>query len=100
MQRLPSAFLRKNAPENVKIRVHSGRKWNVKIEKIENDGGVFCFTKGWPEFAEDASLQIGEFLVFTLISTSEFAVNIYDTSFCEREIPPTHDSPVMLNSQG
>lgn len=88
MQRVAPGFLGKyglTPPENVKLRVHPGRAWTVKVERLEN--GLFCFTEGWPSFAEDAALQLGEFLVLSLVREWEFHVAIYDTSFCEREIP-------------
>ncbi|XP_057770007.1 B3 domain-containing protein At5g18000-like [Salvia miltiorrhiza] len=89
--RLPPHFLRKyelTLPANVKLRVDdSGRRWNVRVEPM--DDGLLCFTNGWEKFAKDAALNLGEFLVFSLLSKSEFNVVIYETSCCEREIP-TH----------
>ncbi|XP_057790341.1 B3 domain-containing protein REM10-like [Salvia miltiorrhiza] len=87
--RLPPNFLRKyelTLPENVKLRGDdSGRRWNVKVERMDN--GLFCFTNGWEKFVEDAALKLGEFLVFSLLGKSELNVVIYETSCCQREIP-------------
>lgn len=94
MQRLPPSFLRRyelNLPGNVELRVNdSGRRWNVKVERLNN--GLFCFTNGWKKFAEDAALELGEFLVFSLLARSVFHVVIYGSSLCEREIPTPSSS--------
>ncbi|KAH6765427.1 hypothetical protein C2S52_016410, partial [Perilla frutescens var. hirtella] len=90
--RLPPEFFTRyglTLPEKVKLRCHDGRTWNVKAERFH--GGVFCFTQGWPAFAEEAALQLGEFLVFTLLTKSKFDVAVFGTSFCEREIKIRND---------
>lgn len=89
MQRVPPVFFEKyglTPPENAKLRVHSGRTWDVKVERLL-ENGLFCFTRGWRNFAEDAGLQLNEFLVLSLIREWEFYVVIYDTGLCERKIP-------------
>lgn len=97
MQRLPPSFLTEynlNLPETVNLRGDddSGRSWSVKVERMSD--GLFAFTHGWPKFAEDAALRLGEFLVFFLLPPSNFNVHIYATSFLQRDIP-TPSSPLV-----
>lgn len=104
MQRLPPRFLTEydlNLPETVNVRADddSGRSWSVKVERLRD--GLLAFTDGWPKFAEDAALRLGEFLVFFLLPCSSFNVVIYDTSFTQREIPtPSSSPPVAESSKG
>ncbi|KAL1538930.1 hypothetical protein AAHA92_27615 [Salvia divinorum] len=102
--RLPPSFLTEydlNLPETVKLRADddSGRSWSVRVERLSD--GLVSFTDGWPKFADDAALRLGEFLVFFLLPCSNFNVVIYGTSFLQREIPlPTPSSPLVHHNVG
>ncbi|KAL8477657.1 hypothetical protein ACS0TY_029817 [Phlomoides rotata] len=87
--RLPPAFMQKygsNLQKNVKLRIESGRSWDVKVESMED--GVFCFSRGWEKFAQDVGLKMGEFLVFNLNDGGlSVDVCVYETSGCKKEFP-------------
>lgn len=88
MQRLPPAFGQRYGsilPENAKLRINSGKTWDLKVEQMED--GQFCFTRGWENFVKDVGLEMGEFLVFRFVGKSMLDVSVYGTSACEREIP-------------
>ncbi|KAK6129030.1 hypothetical protein DH2020_037227 [Rehmannia glutinosa] len=82
---LISRKYRLNLPENITLRISSGKTWNVKLEKMENND--HWFTNGWSKFAQDVKLGHGEFMVFYLIGQSIFNVTIYGQTCCIREIP-------------
>ncbi|KAA8547265.1 hypothetical protein F0562_003871 [Nyssa sinensis] len=89
LQRIPPAFLQKNfkekIPENITLKTHTGKSWDVKVAQI--DGHDYFFAHyGWRKFVEDHKLQVGDFLVFWLISDSTFDVVTYDRSGCEKEV--------------
>ncbi|KAK4772400.1 hypothetical protein SAY86_014175 [Trapa natans] len=57
--------------------------WMVKTERCENG----CYIRGgWPEIAKDLDLQIGDFLVFQLLSNGELEVAAYDRTCCEKRV--------------
>ncbi|KAK1299909.1 putative B3 domain-containing protein [Acorus calamus] len=60
----------------------SRNTWHVNL--VKNGNGVF-FENGWREFAQDHSLQTGEFLVFRFDENSHFNVSVYDKTACEKE---------------
>ncbi|KAA8547262.1 hypothetical protein F0562_003874 [Nyssa sinensis] len=77
--------------ENLTLQTHTGESWGVKIEQI---GGHDYFTHyGWQKFVQDHKLEVGDFLVFCLISESIFEVVMYDRSGCEKEV----NSPIRSN---
>ncbi|KAA8547266.1 hypothetical protein F0562_003870 [Nyssa sinensis] len=72
--------------ENLTLQTHTGESWGVKIEQL---GGHDYFTHyGWQKFVQDHKLEVGDFLVFCLISDSIFEVVMYDRSGCEKEVNP------------
>ncbi|KAL8507163.1 hypothetical protein ACS0TY_004598 [Phlomoides rotata] len=75
-----------NLQKNVKLRIESGRSWDVKVESMEDE--LFCFSRGWENFAQDVGLKMGEFLVFNLNGGGlSVDVSVYETSGCKKEFP-------------
>ncbi|KAL8507161.1 hypothetical protein ACS0TY_004598 [Phlomoides rotata] len=49
---------------------------------------LFCFSRGWENFAQDVGLKMGEFLVFNLNGGGlSVDVSVYETSGCKKEFP-------------
>ncbi|XP_031481405.1 B3 domain-containing transcription factor VRN1-like isoform X2 [Nymphaea colorata] len=68
--------------ETVFLRGPSGTVWNVQLKKA---GGRFSFENGWQEFVEQHSLNENDVLVFRYDGASQFSVQIFDDTGCERE---------------
>ncbi|CAN6449362.1 unnamed protein product [Victoria cruziana] len=68
--------------ETVFLRGPSGTIWNVQLKK---SGGRFSFENGWREFVEQHSLNENDVLVFRYDGASQFSVQIFDDTGCERE---------------
>ncbi|XP_073044883.1 uncharacterized protein [Primulina eburnea] len=86
--RLPAAFVQKHGNilhENAVLGASSGESWVVKLEHI-GEYEKCHFTRGWPKFAKDLGLKMGEFLVFWLVGKSTFDVLVFGISGCERVI--------------
>ncbi|XP_048139917.1 B3 domain-containing protein Os03g0212300-like [Rhodamnia argentea] len=88
--RIPPAFVVNHLPgliipKRFKLTNCARRSWHVDIEKV--DDGLF-FTRGWKAFAQDNSLQFGDFLVFKFNGASRFYVRAYGLHACEKEVPP------------
>ncbi|XP_073288882.1 B3 domain-containing protein REM5-like isoform X2 [Primulina huaijiensis] len=86
--RLPTAFVQKHGDilhENAVLGASSGESWVVKLEHSEEYEKCY-FTRGWPKFAKDLGLKMGEFLLFLLVGKSTFDVLVYGISGCERVI--------------
>lgn len=46
-----------------------------------------CYiTEGWPQIVKDLDLQMGDFLVFELLSKGALGVVAYDRTCCEKRI--------------
>lgn len=60
----------------------SGNIWHVDM--IEYNGHLF-FRDGWPTFVKDHSIQCGDTLVFRYDGNSNFTVQIFDQSSCEKD---------------
>ncbi|KAI5329615.1 hypothetical protein L3X38_029012 [Prunus dulcis] len=58
-----------------------GLQWEVIISRIN---GSLSLKQGWNAFSLDHDLKIGEFLIFSYITSSHFIVKIYDKSGCEK----------------
>ncbi|KAL3616460.1 hypothetical protein CASFOL_039850 [Castilleja foliolosa] len=76
--RIPKEFVKKYGeimPEEVILETEAGSKsWAVKIKPLDD---TFCFNNGWPQFVKDNNLSDMDFLVFSLVSKSNFHVAIY-----------------------
>ncbi|XP_047056358.1 B3 domain-containing protein Os01g0905400-like [Lolium rigidum] len=60
-----------------------GLRWRVRL-CCSLDSGRLSFGQGWKNFVLDHAVAVGEFLVFTHIAKSVFAVQIFAKSACER----------------
>ncbi|KAG2316957.1 hypothetical protein Bca4012_067846 [Brassica carinata] len=88
---IPPAFiniLEKPLPNQVVLADEIGRLWNVetKTEDTEDRVGVVVFKKGWEKFANDHSLEFGDFLVFSYDGVSRFSVTIFDNNGCKKDL--------------
>ncbi|KAL0863261.1 hypothetical protein Bca101_042379 [Brassica carinata] len=84
---IPQAFiiiLDKSLPKEVLLVDEMGRLWNVET-KTEARVGV-VFRKGWESFADDHSLEFGDFLLFRYDGHSRFDVTIYGKDGYPREM--------------
>ncbi|KAK4271075.1 hypothetical protein QN277_019819 [Acacia crassicarpa] len=61
-----------------------GKEWKVYWEKRDND---FWFRKGWKEFTNFYSLDVGYLVLFKYEGTSQLGVHIIDKSALEIEYP-------------
>ncbi|RID44048.1 hypothetical protein BRARA_I00870 [Brassica rapa] len=83
---IPPAFvniLEKPLPNQVVLLDEIGRLWNVETKTEEGVGDV-VFKKGWEKFANDHSLEFGDFLVFSYDAVSRFSVKIFDKNGCKK----------------
>lgn len=90
MQRLPIDFVRKYRglmpAENVKLRINSGKTWDVRIDGGDDDDGECFFTEGWSKFVKDLVVEEGQILVLRLdIGEATFDVWVYGHNGCEKE---------------
>ncbi|KAL0721636.1 hypothetical protein Bca4012_036235 [Brassica carinata] len=84
---IPQAFiiiLDKSLPKEVLLVDEMGRLWNVET-KTEARVGV-VFRKGWESFADDHSLEFGDFLLFRYDGHSRFDVTIYGKDGCKKHL--------------
>nr|VDD28700.1 unnamed protein product [Brassica oleracea] len=83
---IPPAFvniLEKLLPNQVELLDEIGRLWKV-VTKTEEGVGDVVFKKGWEKFANDNSLEFGDFLVFSYDGVSRFSVKIFDKNGCKK----------------
>lgn len=76
--------------ENVKLRINSGKTWDVRIDGDDEDEGGECFfTEGWSKFVKDLVVEDRQILMLRLnIGEGEaatFDVWVYGHDGCERE---------------
>ncbi|CAF1717061.1 unnamed protein product [Brassica oleracea var. botrytis] len=86
LQVIPPAFvniLEKLLPNQVGLLDEIGRLWKVETKTEEGVGDV-VFKKGWEKFANDHSLEFGDFLVFSYDGVSRFSVKIFDKNGCKK----------------
>ncbi|KAI3665746.1 hypothetical protein L6452_44376 [Arctium lappa] len=78
---LPPSFAKKylNKNQTLILKTKSTLKWKVKYIKIEDR---YYFIHGWLKFINDNHLQMGDFLVFWLLSPSMFEVFMYAPNGC------------------
>ncbi|XVF61907.1 hypothetical protein PTKIN_Ptkin08bG0172400 [Pterospermum kingtungense] len=87
---IPRKFVRKygnQLPSTIQLEVPSGAIWQVELTKC--DKGMWL-QKGWQEFAEHYSLELGYFVVFRYEGNGRFHVLIFDKSASEIEYPCTN----------
>ncbi|KAG7539447.1 DNA-binding pseudobarrel domain superfamily [Arabidopsis suecica] len=87
---IPPAFidiLDKELPKEAFLVDEIGRLWCVET-KTEDTEERFCvlFQKGWESFANDQSLEFGDFLVFSYNGDSRFSVTIFAKDGCKKDI--------------
>ncbi|GAB2293796.1 hypothetical protein Dimus_028009 [Dionaea muscipula] len=99
---LPPRIGRKKAV----LRNQTRATWYVNLVKEDNN---MSFTGGWPEFAKDNRLQLGEFILFSYKGNLTFDVKIYGTNGCSKAIDQSsyggaadqqkqyHSPPVVLH---
>ncbi|KAI3699632.1 hypothetical protein L2E82_44056 [Cichorium intybus] len=85
---LPTAFAKtflekgNNKKHTLVLKPKSAIRWSVRYLNIEDK---YYFTNGWLKFIKDNGLQVGDFLVFWLLSTSPksiFQVFFYAPNGC------------------
>ncbi|KAF7114379.1 hypothetical protein RHSIM_RhsimUnG0089900 [Rhododendron simsii] len=84
--RIPLAFvghIKGRIPDKVFLRNRHGKLWPVKVTKVRNH---LNFSDGWVKFAEDSSLEFGDFLVFDYDGTDVFHFKIFGRTGCEKEV--------------
>ncbi|EOA21232.1 hypothetical protein CARUB_v10001579mg [Capsella rubella] len=90
MRAIPHDFARKFSDNELlgkmKIRVHWGSSWEVKISK--NPRFYFMEKSGWEKFVTDNALGRNEFLTFTHKGKMHFSVNIMKQIGKEMLQPP------------
>ncbi|KAL5550027.1 hypothetical protein UlMin_000203 [Ulmus minor] len=59
----------------------TGKQWEVKISIVDDS---LAFQEGWKKFSEDHNLRVGDFVVFYHTRESQFFVNIYGKSGCQK----------------
>ncbi|KAF9591907.1 hypothetical protein IFM89_009515 [Coptis chinensis] len=81
MQGIPNKFiiqkLGKSLPYIVDLKVPTGALSRIELEEVD---GILWFQKGWQEFMEQYSIDVGHFLVFKYDGKSQFCVLIFDMS--------------------
>lgn len=87
---IPPAFidiLEKPLPKEALLIDEIGRLWCVETE-TEDTEEKFCvlFKKGWESFANDQSLEFGDFLVFSYDGGSRFSVTIFAKDGCKKDV--------------
>ncbi|KAJ8546120.1 hypothetical protein K7X08_018703 [Anisodus acutangulus] len=62
----------------------SGTSWLVEVKRTDDDDYVFC--NGWEIFVKDHCLEDADLLVFKMNDFTSFAVMIFDSTACEKEV--------------
>ncbi|GMI68099.1 REPRODUCTIVE MERISTEM 39, REDUCED VERNALIZATION RESPONSE 1 [Hibiscus trionum] len=76
------------------LRVPSGVVWKVELTKCD---GKIWLGKGWPEFSNHYSLELGHLLFFRYDGNSTFHVVIFDRSASEIQYPYTSNNRRQSN---
>ncbi|XP_074281459.1 putative B3 domain-containing protein At5g66980 [Silene latifolia] len=74
--------------EKAELKDKNGRSWGIKV--ISKNSRKY-FKDGWDTFCKDNDLHVGDFLVFRHQGNLRFEVLIFDSTSCERQIPPLRD---------
>ncbi|PON54057.1 B3 DNA binding domain containing protein [Parasponia andersonii] len=70
---------------DVVLSVPDGRSWNVEL-RITPPSGSNCVTtldKGWPEFANDNNLKVGDVCIFKLLDRPETSLEVSIVRFAQ-----------------
>ncbi|KAF3592442.1 hypothetical protein DY000_02024119 [Brassica cretica] len=84
VQVIPQAFINildKPLPKRVVLVDEIGRLWDV-----ETKTGVVVFRQGWEKFANEHSLEFGDFLLFRYNGESRFDVTIFAKDGCKKDL--------------
>jgi hypothetical protein len=85
LQAVPKNFannIKGQIPECVKLEVPDGKSYDIQISKEHNE---LVFQSGWAKFASAYELEQCDMLVFRYSRGSDFRVQIFDQSGCEKE---------------
>ncbi|XP_073047344.1 B3 domain-containing protein At3g18960-like isoform X2 [Primulina eburnea] len=83
--RLPPEFTRKyghNLPDCLSLKVPNGLVWKVELIHCSYQAWLH---RGWRQFEEYYSIQLGHFLLFKYVGKEHFEVHIFDTTATEIE---------------
>ncbi|CAH2043161.1 unnamed protein product [Thlaspi arvense] len=95
---IPPAFidiLKKPLPNHLLLIDEIGRLWGVETKAEERvrlaavsreTVRVVVFKRGWEKFANDQSLEFGDFLVFRYDGDSRFSVTIFAKDGCKKDL--------------
>ncbi|XP_078171467.1 putative B3 domain-containing protein Os06g0632500 [Carex rostrata] len=67
-------------PKQASLVTQTDKFWRVDV--CQNEEGIICFSRGWPEFAKAHHLQIGYLAVFRYEGKMVFNVEVFDTTSC------------------
>ncbi|XP_033131421.1 putative B3 domain-containing protein At5g66980 isoform X1 [Brassica rapa] len=102
VQVIPQAFINildKPLPKKVVLVDEIGRLWDVET-KI----GVVVFRQGWEKFANEHSLEFGDFLLFRYNGESRFDVTIFAKDGCKKDLDrfrvSVEKEPVLVKPVG
>ncbi|XP_028767143.1 B3 domain-containing transcription factor VRN1-like isoform X2 [Neltuma alba] len=75
-------YLKQKKEGAVLLRVSDGRTWRVKCNREEGKQYKFRLNRGWPCFAKDNNLEVGDVCVFELTNTINisFLVHVFGNS--------------------
>ncbi|XP_030518041.2 B3 domain-containing protein Os03g0620400-like [Rhodamnia argentea] len=75
--RVPGKFVRQHIEENKKTATltYSDRSWAVNLSRYKRDARVL-FSAGWPVFAREAHLRVGNACVFELIDRDDVVFKV------------------------
>ncbi|CAH8339893.1 unnamed protein product [Eruca vesicaria subsp. sativa] len=100
---IPQAFiniLEKPLPSKVVLVDEIGRLWNVETKTEEEDiEERVVLKKNWEKFANDHSLEFGNFLVFSYDGVSRFSVKIFDKNGCKKDLVADTTSRVAVEKE-
>ncbi|XP_049396793.1 B3 domain-containing protein REM16-like [Solanum stenotomum] len=83
---LPAKFARSVlhlADQVTHVEDSSGLRWRVTVCYYQ---GLLAIQQGWPKFASQHRLDVGDLLVFQYAPGQHFTVQIFDTNGCEKII--------------
>lgn len=82
IQSIPPAFIKHfngTIPKKALLIDHTGNSWPVGLEQIN---GHLFFNYGWQRFANDHSLEFGDFIIFKYTKSCMFKVKIFSKIGC------------------
>ncbi|GMI98007.1 REPRODUCTIVE MERISTEM 39, REDUCED VERNALIZATION RESPONSE 1 [Hibiscus trionum] len=85
--RIPPAFAkffhRTPLPHEVKLQNSEEQCWQVNVVKINNK---LFLNKGWKSFVKDNLLEIGDFVFFSYVRRSLFAITVFESNGCVKHV--------------